>query len=126
MTKLAIFIFLFAAYSAYSIAVYTSGTSQAVIFSAAAQQQIDKGKKIFQQNNCISCHQLYGLGGYLGPELTTAWSDNNRGEAYIKAFLKNGGPRMPQFHFTNEEINSLASYLQYVDSTAITYKQQAR
>jgi nitric oxide reductase subunit C len=115
---------LFVAYSAYSFVVYTRGTDKAISFSDTEQQQIDKGKILFQKHNCIACHQLYGLGGYLGPELTTAWSDKNRGEAYMKAFLQNGAIRMPKFNFTNEEINSLISYLHYVDTTAISYKKQ--
>jgi len=102
--------------------VYSKGTAGKISFSMAQQQNINKGKKIFQQYNCTSCHQLYGLGGYLGPELTTAWSDPNRGELYMKAFLKGGGPRMPNFHFKNDEIEAIVSYLKYVDSTAITYK----
>ena len=30
----------------------------------------------------------FGLGGYLGPELTTAISDKTRGEAYVKEFYR--------------------------------------
>lgn len=110
-------------YAAYSILVYTKGTDLSYSFSAREQTLINRGMEIYQQHNCTACHQVYGLGGYLGPELTTAWSDPLRGEAYIKAFLKNGGPRMPQFHFSEEEIQALLSYLRYVDSSAITYKK---
>ena len=34
-----------------------------------------EGKIVFQKYNCISCHQLYGLGGYLGPDLTNVISE---------------------------------------------------
>lgn len=125
MNKPGIFILLFAAYAAYSFIVYTRGTENPIDYSAAAWLEIDKGKKLFQQHNCISCHQLYGLGGYLGPELTTAWSDKSRGEMYMRAFLMNGGTRMPRFNFSEQEINAIISYLRYVDSTAVTYKKQA-
>lgn len=123
MTKVVVFFILFALYAGYTVLVYTKGTQSKLVFSTTAQKQIAHGKELFQQYNCISCHQLYGLGGYLGPELTTAWSDKNRGEAYIKALMKSGGSRMPDFHFNDEEINAIAQYLKYVDATAITYHQ---
>lgn len=120
--KILIFLILFATYIIYSVIVYTRGTKNNLTFSQTEMEQINRGKLLFQQYNCTSCHQLYGLGGYLGPELTTAYSDAHRGELYMKAFLKNGGIRMPNFHFREEDINALISFLKYVDETAITYK----
>lgn len=124
MGRIGVFIFLFSSYVLYSSIVYTKGTENKLQLSKAELKEIDRGKKIFQQYNCVACHQLYGLGGYLGPELTTAYSDKNRGEQYMRIFLKAGGPRMPNFHFSDEEINDVIRYLKYVDSTAITYKMQ--
>lgn len=124
MSKLIIFAGLFILYSLYSIIVYTKGTNNAVALSGTEQLKTGKGKELFQQYNCIACHQLYGLGGYLGPELTTAYSDKTRGELYMKAFLKAGGQRMPNFHFNDEEVEAIISYLKYVDATAVTYKNQ--
>ncbi len=124
MNKLIIFVCLFVLYSLYSILVYTKGTHNAIALTTADQLKISKGKELFQQYNCIACHQLYGLGGYLGPELTTAYSDKTRGELYMKAFLKAGGQRMPNFHFNDEEVDAIISYLKYVDTTAVTYKNQ--
>ena len=83
---------------------------------------VKQGKQIYQQYNCMSCHQIYRLGGYLGSELTTAWSDKHRGEEFIKAFLKSGGRRMPDFKFEPHQIDALTSYLKYVDSTATPIK----
>jgi len=122
MIKIVAFISLFVAYLVYSIIVYTKGTEKNIVVSAGEQMKIKNGSDLFQQYNCTSCHQLYGLGGYLGPELTTAYSDPGRGELYMKAFLKAGGPRMPNFHFKEEDINALISFLKHVDETAITYK----
>lgn len=118
------FFFFFAGYVLYSSVVYTKGTENNLQLSNAELTKIDNGKKIFQQYNCVACHQLYGLGGYLGPELTTAYSDKKRGEQYMRIFLKAGGMRMPNFHFTDGEVNDIISYLKYVDSSAITYKMQ--
>lgn len=122
MVKIIIGCSLFGLYLIYSAVVYTKGTEISISVPADEQTRISKGKALFQQHNCTSCHQLYGLGGYLGPELTTAYSDPQRGEPYMRAFLQAGGPRMPKFGFSKEEIDALISYLKYVDGTALTYK----
>ncbi len=124
MPKLTIAIILIALYAVYSLVVYTSGTKSQLKVSKSEQQKISAGKVLFQKYNCQSCHQLYGLGGYLGPELTTAYSDKNRGEAYMKALLTVGGARMPNFHFKESQIEALIAYLKYVDQTADPIKQK--
>ena len=122
MIKVALYGSLFGLYLLYSFIVYTKGTENHIAVPAEEQRLINKGKQLYQQYNCTACHQLYGLGGYLGPELTTAYSDPPRGELFMKAFLQGGGPRMPNFHFQKEEINAIISFLKYVDATATTYK----
>jgi nitric oxide reductase subunit C len=121
MGKIWLFAALFLAYLCYSLAVYTRGTDNSFQASAEAQE----GKRLFQKYNCSSCHQVYGLGGYLGPELTTAWSDPHRGEHFIRAFLQAGGRTMPNFHLDKNEVEALAQYMKYIDSTAVSYKNQA-
>lgn len=110
--KLKVFILLLCIYSIYSIWVYSNGT-------ATARNMTDAeiaGKALFQKHNCQTCHQIYGMGGYLGPDLTHAISDPQRGEGYVKALLKVGGNRMPNFNFTDDEIEKITSYLKYLDS----------
>lgn len=122
MWKIIVFLLLFVSYLSYSFIVYTKGTENNISVPVAEQAIINEGKLLFQKHNCISCHQLYGLGGYLGTDLTTAFSDATRGEMFIKTFLQAGGRRMPDFHFTKKEIDAITSYLKYVDKTAVTYK----
>lgn len=110
-------VLLLLAYAGYSALVYTRGTELPKAASKWSAQAAE-GKRIFQQQNCTACHQLYGLGGYLGPDLTTAWSDRHRGPAYLRALLQSGGSRMPNFHFSEAEITALLAYLQSVDATA--------
>lgn len=82
--------------------------------------EAQKGKLLFQKYNCTACHQLYGLGGYMGPDLTNVMSKEGIGEMYVRAFLQNGTQRMPNFNFSEDEIKSLVGYLKYVDKTGIS------
>ena len=74
-----------------------------------------EGKKIWQQYNCNACHQIYGLGGYLGPDLTNVYS--KRGHQYIQAFITNGTNVMPNFHLSSNEQESLIAYFKNIDSS---------
>jgi len=122
MIRVVIFCLLIALFLGYSFLVYTKGTENNLSFTKAEQQKIREGKHLYQQYNCQACHQIYGLGGYLGPELTTAFSDKNRGENYLRALLQAGGSRMPNFHFSTHQIDALLAYLKYVDTTATPIK----
>ncbi len=126
MSRTIIILSLFALYAGYSLLVYTRGTQSKLSFSPAEQQKINAGKQLYQQKNCQACHQIYGLGGYLGPELTTAYSDKTRGEPYLRAMLAVGSNRMPNFHFSTREIDELIAYLKYVDTTATPIKTASR
>jgi nitric oxide reductase subunit C len=123
MVKQLTFLLLMTGFFCYSLLLYTKGTDDTTNLSASEKADMLRGKQLFQKHNCASCHQLYGLGGYLGPELTTTYSDKERGETAIRTFLKNGGPRMPNFNLNDQEINQLVSFLKYVDASAISYKK---
>lgn len=113
MKKIALFLLLFCMYALYSSWVYTKGTQCNIPMSADATE----GRKLWHEYNCQSCHQLYGLGGYMGPDLTTITSDKNRGAQYAKGILKAGGNRMPNFRFTDKNTNDIVAYLQYINDT---------
>lgn len=104
----------------YSYCVYTAGTKSNSSFLLSPMAL--EGKKIFQKHNCIACHQLYGLGGYLGPDLTTIISEKGKGKDYAKAFIRVGSKRMPDFKLSDSEIECLLEYFNSVDQTAINYK----
>lgn len=74
------------------------------------------GKLLYQQHNCQVCHQIYGLGGYMGPDLTNVYS-RGKGAQYIAAFLENGTSRMPNFHLSRHDVAALTAYLETVDSS---------
>ncbi len=109
--KLAIMLLLLGGFLYYSYNLYTSLPVEKPVINAEGA----KGKLLWQQYNCNSCHQVYGLGGYLGPDLTNVYS--KKGTGYITAFLKNGTATMPNFHLNQEKINSLLAYLKDVDAS---------
>ena len=49
-----------------------------------------RGKKIWEENNCIGCHMLLGEGACYGPELTRVY--DRRGPAFIAAMLRDPEP----------------------------------
>jgi len=77
-----------------------------------------QGRIVWQKYNCQSCHQLYGLGGYLGPDLTNEYSTLYKGEDAIRAFVRSGTPQMPAFsNMTEEELKSLVEFLKMTDAS---------
>lgn len=119
MRKVVFITILLCLYIAYSCWVYISGTSLNPTLTKLA---ID-GKTLWHENNCQNCHQIYGLGGYMGPDLTTVTTDVTRGRVYAKAMLMNGGNRMPNFHFNEREADQLVAYLDYINNTTCLQKQ---
>jgi nitric oxide reductase subunit C len=113
--KTTVFLTLFVCYVAYSGWVYTYGTDEN--YKKHFLPLPLTGKEVWQKNNCSACHQLYGLGGYLGPDLTHIISDPKRGRLYTASFLRSGGTTMPNFHFTDKEIDAVLAYLSYVDAS---------
>lgn len=109
--KLLVFIVLSAAFLTYSFILYRADVPEPQVADKTAQ----KGKLVWQQKNCQACHQLYGLGGHLGPDLTNVYAKRN--ESYIRAFLKVGTPVMPDFHLTKNEMDELIAFFKYVNTT---------
>lgn len=76
-----------------------------------------RGKMIWQQNNCHTCHQIYGLGGYLGPDLTNVVSRPGYSEDYLKGIIQSGVKQMPGFALSKTEIDELLYFLRALDET---------
>ncbi len=108
---ISILLILFVVYNGF---VYTSKENANPVILT---EQALHGQRLWQENNCWSCHQTYGLGGYLGSDLTNVYSAKNKGPQYIKAFLNSGVKTMPKFNFSESEKEALVSYLKFVDST---------
>ncbi len=77
------------------------------------------GLLVWQRYNCQACHQLYGLGGYLGPDLTNIYSKKGKGEAYIKAIISSGTKQMPSFNLRADEKKQLLDFLKMANASGI-------
>ncbi|MCF8257609.1 MAG: cytochrome c [Flavobacteriales bacterium] len=110
-TKRGIFWTLILLFAGYSVMVYDQGTAHSTgeeAYTAAA----DRGKMVYHQYNCVSCHQIYGLGGYMGPDLTNVTT--SKGRAYAEAFITGGTAKMPRLGLDRQETDDLLDYLEYV------------
>lgn len=111
-----IWLVLFSIFITYTLFVYTS-CDKANPGAIKPDQKVLAGWKLWQANNCHSCHQVYGLGGYLGPDLTNVAADPLKDERYLGTFIKYGTGRMPNFHFNDEEVSNLISFLGWVNKS---------
>ena len=80
-------------------------------------EQVVRGKKVWETNNCIGCHTLLGEGAYFAPELGNVYP--RRGPEFIKAWIKSqpskvpGRRQMPTFHLTDQQLDDLVAFLKY-------------
>lgn len=75
---------------------------------------IDRGKTLFREGHCISCHAVGEQGGKLAVDLSKIASKAN--EKWIFNYIGNPqdfqpGVEMPQFGFSNEEVAAVTAYI---------------
>jgi len=81
-------------------------------------ERVVAGKWLWQKNDCNDCHTILGIGGYYAPDVTKSYSI--RGEAWLKAFLKDPAQmypntrQMPNFHFSDDQVGAIVAYLKWV------------
>ena len=85
-----------------------------------------EGRDVWHAHNCQSCHQIYGFGGFLGPDLTNfagRVGAGEQGEAALRSRLESvltaGSALMPAFRLGSEEREALAAYFAALDATGI-------
>ncbi len=83
--------------------------------------EVTRGKDVWHKYNCINCHTLFGEGAYYAPDLTKI--TQHRGEAYLKAYMKNPSNfydeqkhrrLMPTQDLSDKEIDDLIQFLDWV------------
>ncbi|MBX7208980.1 MAG: c-type cytochrome [Verrucomicrobiaceae bacterium] len=78
---------------------------------------VARGKRIWENNNCMGCHTLFGEGAYYAPELTK--SVERRGKEFLRIFLKDpeamfpGQRKMVNYHFSAEQIDDTIAFLDW-------------
>lgn len=78
---------------------------------------VRRGKHIWEANNCMGCHTLFGEGAYYAPELTKVVE--RRGKDWLRLFLKDpqamfpGQRKMVQYNFTPAQIDDVISFLDW-------------
>lgn len=81
-------------------------------------EQVVRGKHLWESNNCMGCHTIFGEGAYYAPELTKVFE--RRGEGYIKAALMSKVPWAPRgrkmvaYGFTDEQATDLVEFFKWV------------
>jgi nitric oxide reductase subunit C len=99
------------AFGVYTLVVYRHCDTGTEACPPAAR----RGWQVWQEKNCQGCHQLYGLGGYLGPDLTNTASQ--KGEDYMRTFIRYGTGRMPNLHLRDHEVEDVIAFLAWVDQS---------
>jgi nitric oxide reductase subunit C len=83
------------------------------------KEMAGKGRLTWQKYNCQACHQLYGLGGYLGPDLTNVYSEPGKGAAWINAIVRSGVKQMPSFELSDQEMLQLVEFMKSTDASGV-------
>ncbi|RKX34911.1 MAG: cytochrome c [Verrucomicrobia bacterium] len=79
--------------------------------------EVVAGKRIWERNNCMGCHTIFGEGAYYAPELTKVVE--RRGVPWLKVFLRDpqamfpGQRKMVQYDFTDEQIDHVIAFLDW-------------
>lgn len=82
-------------------------------------EEVIRGKRLWEVNNCVGCHTLLGEGAYFAPELGNVYK--RRGPEFIKTWIKiqpTGAPgrrQMPNFYLTDAEIDDLIAFLKWTN-----------
>lgn len=91
-------------------------------------EAVERGKRVWEVNSCINCHTLFGEGAYFAPELGNVWvryggrDDPEGAREVLKAWMQamptgiEGRRQMPQFNLSDEELNDLAAFLEWVST----------
>lgn len=81
-------------------------------------KEVIHGKQIWESNNCMGCHTIFGEGAYYAPELTKVYE--RRGEGYIKAALMSPVPWSPRgrkmvaYAMNEKDANDVVAFLKWI------------
>lgn len=112
---------LLCAYAVQTALIYTdrAGTACGPLSPAALA-----GRAVWQQSNCQTCHQIYGFGGHLAPDLTNRAS--LLGPAGLRALLASPPRQMPLYRLSAAEIDDLYAFLREISATGVSVSHGSR
>jgi sulfur oxidation c-type cytochrome SoxX len=75
---------------------------------------VERGGEVFRRARCVTCHEVDGRGGTLGPSLTHVGAKASR--EWLYSWIRDPqrlqpDTMMPRFRFKDEEVRDLAAYL---------------
>lgn len=104
-----------------AVLVLSFGVQTGLVYSdersAPLSEAAREGRALWQVYACQTCHQFYGQGGFLGPDLTNSASrvDSTR----LVSLLTVGSGQMPPLGFSDDESAAMAAFLREMDRPEI-------
>jgi len=121
--------------SAFFLAIFLGLTGQSFYYittkstdASTLSASVSRGKAVWEKNSCINCHTILGEGAYFAPELGNVWvrwggdKDPDGARETLKTWMKSqpsgveGRRQMPHFDLSDEQLNDLAAFLQWVST----------
>jgi len=79
--------------------------------------EVIRGKEIWEENNCMGCHSIFGEGAYYAPELTKVYE--RQGEGMIKSILMSPVPwgpkgrKMVAYEMSEEDAKAMVEFFKW-------------
>lgn len=102
-----------------SFALFVGVNFLSAMLPSAMPKQAVAGKRVWQKNNCVSCHSLFGNGGYSAVDLTHITAQRTPAEL-VEYFVDPPVMRPNKIRrhpaLTHEEAQNLVQYLEFVNT----------
>lgn len=101
-----------------ALTIYSLNPAQDQTNREMIDEQVIRGKEIWEANNCMGCHTIMGEGAYYAPELTRVIE--RKGEQYVKIVLQAPvpwGPRgrkMVKYEMNDADADAMVAYLKWI------------
>lgn len=103
--------------SACSLVLFAAVTLLSARLPVPISQQAAAGKRVWQKHNCVSCHTLFGNGGYVGEDLTNIVAKVNPPQL-VQYLIQPPVMRPNRYRhhpaLKRTEAENVVSYLEYV------------
>ena len=80
-------------------------------------EEAARGRQLWHEHNCQSCHQLFGFGGFLGPDLTNV--SPTLTDARLESILTVGSGQMPPLDLDAPQRHAIRQFLDEIHETGV-------